>query len=441
MLTKEEAWKLAEKVLSFSTFPECSVTLSDSEDVNVRFANNGITTSGFTVERSVVVSSTRDRKTGVSATTQIDDESLRAAVRRSEELAGISPANPEHMPPLEKQEYPPIDKFDEETARARSPVMIPHIRAIIQAALGKKLVAAGFFERSASATATANKNGLFAFGRTADSRLSTTVRTPDGSSSGWASQPAIRISEINGALLAETAISKCLRWRKPVRLEPGRYTVVLEPTAAGDLLGRLGSALGARAAEEGLSFLSKKGGGTHVSEKLFPEIVTLRSDPFDPRLPAMPWTGEGIANRRMTWIDKGVVQNLYYDRYWAAKTGKRPTPYPNAVVLDGTNAALDDLIRATERGLLVTHFWYIRVVNPQTLQLTGLTRDGLFLIENGQVAAPVMNFRFNESPVRLLQNTQKLGRVVRVRGFEGGSMLAPPLLAADFTFTSISDAV
>jgi len=441
MFTREQARKLAEKVLSFSTFPECSVMLSSSEEVNVRFANNGVTTSGFTVERSVAVSSTRDRKTGASTTTQIDDDSLRAVVKRSEELAAIAPANPEHVPPLEKQEYPPIDKFDEETARARSPLMIPQIRAIIEAAAGKKLVAAGFFERSASASATANKNGLFAFGRTADSRISTTVRTLDGTSSGWAAQPSLRISEIDGAMLAERAIARCLQWRNPVRLEPGKYTVVLEPTAVSDLLSMMGLAFSARAAEEGRSFLSKKGGGTYVSEKLFPEIVTLRSDPFDPRLPAMPWSGEGLPTRRMTWIDKGVVQNLFYDRYWAAKAGKRPTPFPAALVLDGAGAEVEDLIRSVQRGLLVTHFWYIRVVNPQTLQLTGLTRDGLFLIENGKVTAPVMNFRFNESPVRLLQNTQKLGRATRTRGFEGGSMLAPPLVSADFTFTSVSDAV
>jgi predicted Zn-dependent protease len=141
------------------------------------------------------------------------------------------------------------------------------------------------------------------------------------------------------------------------------------------------------------------------------------------------------------WIDKGVVKNLEYSRYWAARKKTEPTPDVEHLVLEGGDASLEDLIRSVARGLLVTHFWYIRVVNPQTRQLTGLTRDGLFLIENGKVAAPVMNFRFNESPFRLLQNAKALGRAERVQGLEGNSMIAPPLVAAGFPFTSVSDAV
>ncbi len=441
MFTREEAQKLAEKILSFSTFPECSLMLSSSEDLNLRFARNGITTSGFTIERSVSISSTRDEKTGSTRTDQIDDDSLRAAVKRSEELASIAPANPEHMPPLGPQQYPAIDNYDEETARARSPVVIPHIRAIIDAAVKEKLVAAGFFERSASASAVANKNGLFGYSRSTDSRLSTTIRTSDGASSGWAVHPAVRVGEINGAALAATAVEKCLKWRKPVRLDPGKYTVLLEANAVGDLLRMAGFSLNARGAEEGRTFLSKKGGGTLLGEKLFPEIITLYSDPFDRRMPASPWSMDSLPNRKMAWIEKGVVRNLWYDRYWARKAEKEPTPFPTSLVLEGADASLEDLMRSVDRGLLVTHFWYIRVLNPRTLQLTGLTRDGLFLIENGKLATPVVNFRFNESPVRLLENAQKLGRVARTRGFEGGSMIAPPMVASNFTFSSVSDAV
>jgi predicted Zn-dependent protease len=135
------------------------------------------------------------------------------------------------------------------------------------------------------------------------------------------------------------------------------------------------------------------------------------------------------------------VQNLIYSRYWASQAKKEPTPFPSSLVMEGGEASLDDLIRSTDRGLLVTRFWYIRSVNQQTLQLTGLTRDSLFLIENGKIAKPVVNLRFNESPARLLQNTKRLGRTGRVLGSEGASMMAPPLVASDFTFTSVSDAV
>jgi predicted Zn-dependent protease len=160
----------------------------------------------------------------------------------------------------------------------------------------------------------------------------------------------------------------------------------------------------------------------------------------------------------MTWVDKGVIANLAYDRYWATKTNKTPTPSMGfgfgggggggfgggggaSLIMEGGDATLDQLIASVERGLLVTHFWYIRFVNPQTLQHTGLTRDGLFLIENGKITKPVMNFRFNESPVRLLKNTKKLGPAQRVRGLEGGMMIAPAIVATDFPMTSISDAI
>ena len=442
MLTKEQAQKLAAKALSYSTFPECNIQIGSSEQASIRFALNGITTSGFTIEQSIAITSVKDGQTGSTSVTEFDDAAVREAVTRSEQLARISPPNPERAAPLPPQKYPGEENYAESTAKARNDVMIPHLRAIIEGAKKNNLVAAGFFERSASAVAIANKAGNFGFGRVSDSRLSTTIRTPEGSSSGWASQPAVRIEEIDGAAIAKAAIGKCLSWKGAKRLEPGKYTVVLEPTAVGDLVRLLGPAgFLARAAEEGRSFLSKKGGGTLLGEKLFPEWVTLRTDPFHKLYSSLPWGGSELPAEPMTWIDKGVVRNLVYDRYWAGKAGKSPTPFPGSLVLEGGSKSQEELIASVERGLLVTRFWYIRSVNPQTVQFTGLTRDGLFLIENGKVTAPVVNFRFNESPVHLLQNAIAAGRPVRARGGEGPGMIAPPLVVKEFPFTSVSDAV
>src|SRR5581483_11341271 len=180
------------------------------------------------------------------------------------------------------------------------------------------------------------------------------------------------------------------RWKNPKRLDPGKYTVVLEPTAVGDLVQLLGIGMQARAAEEGRSFLSKKGGGTLVGEKLFPETITLHSDPLNRLYSSLPWGGAGfgfggggggrgggggggLPPERVTWIEKGVVKNLFYDRYWAKKAGKAPTPAPGRLLLEGGDKTLAELIASVERGLLVTRFWYIRSVNQQTVQLTGLT--------------------------------------------------------------------
>ena len=174
--------------------------------------------------------------------------------------------------------------------------------------------------------------------------------------------------------------------------------------------------------------------------------------------PSSPWTSDLLPNKAITWVENGVIKNLSYDRYWATKTGKEPTPGPGgfggggggrgggaggggSIQMEGSNDSLDKLISGVERGLLITHFWYIRGVNNQTLQQTGLTRDGVFLIENGKITTPVMNFRFLESPVRLLKNTKQIGQAIRVRGLEGGMMIAPALVATDFPLPSISDAI
>ncbi len=455
MLTQDQAQKLAEKVIGLSTYPECQVNISDSEQVYTRFANNGITTAAFSRRHTLSVSVTRDGQTGQYTISDFDEGSMQALIRRAEELAAIAPPNPERLPALGPQQYPKVLDFDEKTAAARSPEMIPHVKTVVDAALSRKLVAAGLILRTHTVSVVANKSGLFGFHNAADSQLTTTIRTTDGSGSGWAGQPSIKLSDIDSAKLAHTAIEKCERWKNPQRIDPGNYTVVLEPTAAGDLVRLITPGFSARGTEEGRTFISKPGGGSLLGEKVFPDFITLRNDPFDPRQPSSPWTGDLMPNRAISWIDKGVISNLAYDRYWASKTGKEPTPGESAgrggggfgggfssdLILDGGNATLDQLIASVDRGVLVTHFWYIRFVNQQTLQQTGLTRDGLFLIENGKVTTPITNFRFLESPVRLLKNAKRLGTAQRVRGLEGGMMIAPAILASDFPLTSVSDAV
>ncbi len=297
MLTQDEAQKIAKKVLGMSTFPECQVTITAQEQAYTRFANNGITTASFSLRHNLSIVTTRDARTGSYATNDLDDDSLRAAVKKAEELAALTPQNPERLSPVGPQEFPKTFDYDEHTANARSPEMIPHVKTIIDAAMKQKLVAAGLIERSHRITAIANKTGLFGFHNTSDSQLTTTIRMADGSSSGWAGQPSMKLSEIDSAGLASTAIEKCQRWKNPQKLAPGNYTVVLEPTACGDLVRLMIGGFSARATEEGRTFLCKRGGGTLLGEKVFPEFISLRSDPFDPRQPSSPWTGDLAARR------------------------------------------------------------------------------------------------------------------------------------------------
>ena len=201
--------------------------------------------------------------------------------------------------------------------------------------------------------------------------------------------------------------------------------------------------------------MSKPGGGTRLGEKLFADGVTLRSDPFNPRNPGTPWTGAGgrgagggrfgggaggLPARRTTWIENGVVKSLAVDRYWAKKTNVAPVPLSGGMILEGSDKSLEALIADTPKALLVTRFWYIRSVNPQNVMVTGLTRDGVWLIENGKIVHPVNNFRFNESPVNLLKNLEATSVAVPA-GSEFSSIAVPAIRAHDFHFTSKSDAV
>ncbi|HWO89889.1 MAG TPA: metallopeptidase TldD-related protein, partial [Gemmatimonadales bacterium] len=247
------------------------------------------------------------------------------------------------------------------------------------------------------------------------------------------------------AELAGTALRKAQLSRNPVAIEPGRYTVVLEPTAVANLLQLLVFAMNARAADEGRSFFSKRGGGNKIGERVVDERVTIVSDPWDPDLLAAPFGGEGLPNRRVVWIENGVVQNLNYDRFWAQRQNVEPTGGFAGIRMVGGTASLDDLIRSTERGVLVTRFWYIRPLDPRTILYTGLTRDGTFLIENGRISRPVRNMRFNESPLTMLNNMEMLSQSVRVSASESGdvgqAVVVPAIKTRDFNFQSISDAV
>jgi len=458
--TREEAKKLIEQVLSYSKAEDCLVTVGAQDSANTRFANNGVTTSGRSAGMVIDISSVIGTRTGTYGTNETSEAPLREAVARSEELARFAPPDPEYMPPLGPQNYPEIKAYDTVTASAAQKEMAPAVKAAVDKAKEKKLVAAGFFQRDTRALAVGNKRGNFGYANSTAVSYSVTARTFDGTGSGWASAAGFRLKDIDPSAATRAAIMKAVLSEKPRQLDPGKYNVILEPAAVSEMMGwLLRSAFNARTAEEGRSFMTKKGGGTRLGEKLFSEKVTIRSDPFDERNPGAPWSGAiqtrlsgvgqfffanmfGAGNSylpasKMTWVEEGVVKNLAYTRHWAEKRGAQPTPLPieNAII-EGEDHSLDDLIHSTDRGLLVTHFFYIRFVNPQTIQLTGLTRDGLFMIEKGKIAYPVMNFRWNESAPNVLANVEMMTRPALVDG-----RLVPAMKVRDFNFSSVSDAV
>lgn len=441
IMTEAEAKAILDKVIALSKADECSATLNGSVDGNIRFARNDVSTSGVVSDTSLGVQTAYGKRVGSATINEFSDAALQRVVRRAEELAKLAPENPEFMPAVEKQTFKPSPTWREATA-AITPVQRAEVaRASIEPCRKANLVAAGFLNDNKRFTAFANSKGNFGYQRSTDMDYTCTVRTADGMGSGWVGRNLDDFAAFNPGADVDIAMRKAAASAQARALEPGKYTVILEPAAAAGLISFMFNFFAARTADEGRSFLSKPGGGNKIGEQVYDPRVNLFSDPWHPELPALPWDGEGQARERIAFVENGKVQNLNYSRYWAQKQGKKSVGSPGNLIMSGGTKSTSDLVRETERGILVTRTWYIRMVDPQTVLLTGLTRDGTFYIENGQIKYPLKNFRFNESPVIMLNNIDELGRSVRVGDGPGGAMLVPPMRLRDFTFTSLSDAV
>jgi predicted Zn-dependent protease len=444
-LSREECEAITKKALTFSHADEARVLVSSTNISNTRFAVNQISTGGDAFDSVVTVISKFGKRSGSAATNQLDDAGLRAAVEMSERVAKLSPEDPEGMPELDPQTYRQGVNWSDATASLDPAARADAVKRITEPAKAAGLVSTGFMEAITSAQAIANSKGLFAYNRSTASVLTTTVRTSDGTGSGWAGATHHDWTKIDPSTLGARATDKARRSVNAVAVEPGRYTVVFEPTAAGNLVQFIGRALSARAADEGRSFFSASGGKNKIGQKVVDERVTIVSDPFDPNIAGAPFSGDGLPTKPVVWIENGVLKNLDYDRYWAQKQQRAPTGAGGSIGMTGGTSTMDDLIRSTERGLLVTRFWYLRPVDQRTILYTGLTRDGTFLIENGKVTKPVKNMRFNDSPIFMLNNLEAMGAPVRVSASEGGepgqAIAVPPIKVRDFSFTSLSDAV
>ncbi|GAA4353605.1 TldD/PmbA family protein [Hymenobacter saemangeumensis] len=442
ILTKDEAQTILKKVLSFSTADECEATLNGRTGGNVRSARNTISTAGAVDNVSLAVEARFGKRSGLATCNEFDDATLRRCVQRAEEIARLAPESPEYMPMLGAQQYQDGSKaFAAATAAINPDYRARQIGASMALCDQKKLSSAGFLEDNAGFLAKRNSKGLEAYQQFTNVEFSVTVRTPDGQGSGYAAADYTDASKFDAARLTKIAADKASSSVGAKALEPGKYTVILEPNALvsnvdASLLSVLMQSLDARSADEGRSFLSKKGGGNKKGEKMFDERVTIYSDPTNAEVPGLAFANDGRPRNKTVWIEKGVVKNLYSSRFWAQKAGIADLPPPDGWIMEGGTQSTADLIKGTAKGILVTRLWYIRPVDPQTLLYTGLTRDGTFYIENGQIKFPVKNFRFNESPIIMLNNLEAIGKPVRL-----GGNLVPPLKIRDFTFTSLSDAV
>jgi predicted Zn-dependent protease len=442
-LSAEDAKAIAEKIIARSNADACVVRIDGGEDNSLRFARGGATTNITTSEASLRISSHIGGRIGSVTTGSLDEAALEKARARSEEIARLLPVDPDYVAPLGPQIYDASARYDDNAESLRLDALAARAARVIAHGARSGVDTFGCATSVRRFEALATSAGLFAYERRSEIDLSATARNKSDSWSGWAGAHEFFGARLDADAIARRACEKAAHDAEPVDLEPGDYTVVLEPAAVAELAFWVMSAMDARAADEGRSFYARPGGGTLVGDKIFDEKFSIRIDPADPLAPEGGVGWEGVPHRARAFIDKGVLTTLYRSRAWAQKTQAEPIPFARNFIIEGGDASLDDLIRSVKRGVLVTRIWYENMVDPRTLLLTGLTRDGNFLIENGRIVAPVRNMRFNQRLGELFADIAALGKTERTwrAAGGGGAAAAPPMLAEKFHFSSKSSGI
>jgi predicted Zn-dependent protease len=442
MLTRDQALSLCETVLSQAKAAgaeDAAVTLDNSVESHARFADNRITTSGRAEDLEITATVWVGRRRGAATGNDPGAEALERLAQEAVQIAKVSPVHREYVPTLGPLTYPESRGFAPATAEVDLTARAEGLQAALGACRAAKVTGAGFHTAGASATAAATLNGNRRYFRASEAAFSVTARSDDGTGSGYFAGDHFDLARLDARHIAERAVDKAVRSRQPKAIEPGTYPVILEPQAVADLMGFLTSAFDARTADEGRSAFSGKDGKTRLGEALFDKRLSVYSDPMHPELPAVPATAEGIPAARLSLIRSGVLENLQHSRYWALQGKREPTPGPvNYIVESSESTAMDEMITGMARGLVISRFWYVRLVDPRTIGLTGLTRDGLWWVEKGQVRHPVRNLRFNQSVLAMLApwNVEAIGTPRRL-----SPLVVPALKLSAFTFTSVSDAI
>ncbi len=441
MLSEARCREIFEVVQRASQADEVEVLLEATQSALTRFANNTIHQNVAEEGIHVSVRAQLDGRTARATTNKTDAESLRRVAERAVESARLQPRNPDLLPLPGPQNYKPVDRFSEEAAALTPDARAEAVGKVVARAQRHNLTAAGILSSSAVSQALLNSRGLFAQHRETKAEFSVTFL--DGGS-GWAKGNFVSVRDLNVEELAARACDKALANRDPQELAPGRYTVILEPAAVLDLVGFLFYDFAGTAVLDQRSCFTDQ-----VGNKVFGDNISIADDVYHRWQAGAPWDGEGIPRQSVQLVDRGVLKNLVYARHTAKKMNAQPTghgfPLPNEfgeapmnLVLAGGSTSLEEMIASTERGVLVTRLWYIREVDPYAKILTGMSRDGIYYVEGGQVKHAVRNLRFNQSLKEMLNQVELLGSAVRAAGEESFEMVVPAMRVANFHFTEVT---
>lgn len=436
MIDRNAARRICQQALSYVGEGQAEIMLDQTVGPLTRIANNSIHQNVEVADISISLRVDIGDRSGRATGNQIDEQSLRKLARQAAEAARAIGVD-QGLPPMAKpQRYRAIKGYSEATARVEPAKRAAMVKKAVALAKSSKVELAGLVSNTGSVHAMANTKGLFAYHRQSAATMEITAR--QGLAAGRAEQTAKSIARIDPAKVARTAIAKCLGTVNARALEPGAYTVILEPEAAATPLQFMAwLAFGAQSVQEGTSCLAG-----NIGKKLFGSNITIVDDAFHPLMVwSQPFDYEGIPKKKVVIVDRGVVKTPVYDQKTAAKEGKKTTghglpqpntfgPVPQNLVLKGGRTTLEQMIKSTERGILVTRFWYNRVVDRKIPVITGMTRDGTFLIEKGKVVCGIKNMRFNQNLVEFFNNVEALGPAEAQ-----GNMVVPAMKVRNFHFT------
>ena len=429
-------------MLRLSAADETEVHIDFIADALTRFANNTIHQNVAEQTLNVSVRTVFDGCTARASTNKTDDESLRRAVAASATLARSQPKNPDLLPMPGPQTYPKVIRYFPETAGATPKDRAAAVARVTELAEQNKQTAAGIFSTGAAVMAMANSKELFASYRQSRAEFSITIMEQD--SSGWAKASAPDRDQIDPDQLAQHASDKAAASRHPKEVEPGRWTVILEPAAVLDLVGFLFYDFAGTAVLDQRSCFTNR-----IGKQVMGENVSIHDDVTHKLQSGPPFDGEGMPRQTVLLVERGVPRHLVYARATAKKMKTRPTghglPLPNQdgeapfnLVFGGGNTSLETMVATTDRGILLTRLWYIREVDPYEKILTGMTRDGTFLVENGKISSGIRNFRFNQNILEMLSNVGQMSPAVRAAGEESFDMVVPAMKVRDFHFTEVT---
>lgn len=421
---------------------EIEAIFSAHRDALTRFANNTIHQNVAEQTEWLSVRPVIDHKTARATTNRLDSDSIQGVVKQAVALAKSAAADPELLSLVGASVIPHLDRFDAGTASATPNDRGHAVAEAIRVVERSGQTAAGIFCTGETVEALFNSEGVEAWHRETLAQFSITAMAAD--SSGWAKSSAVSREHIDAAGLARRASEKAEFSKNPKELPPGRYTVVLEPAAVLDLVGQMFGDFSATALSDQRSFLTGR-----LGSQLFGENIHILDDVTHALQAGVPFDGEGVPRKKLTLVEAGVPREVAYARSSAHRAGVSPTghgfPLPNEIgeaplniVIAGGATPIEEMIASTPLGILVTRLWYIREVDPYEKIMTGMTRDGTFLIENGRLAGGLRNFRFNQGLIELLKNVEALSPSARASGEETFDMVVPAMKVRDFHFTEVT---